>query len=81
MNNNFSISISISCNISEGCGKSSKKDFKRFLEIALGSTNEVENLLIIAHKLDYINVEDFKKKEESIQEINKMLKALIKIQE
>jgi len=33
--------VSISCNISEGAGKSSNKDFNRFLNMALGSANEV----------------------------------------
>ncbi len=49
--------VSITCNISEGSGKSSNKDFNRFLEMALGSSNEVENLLIISYKLNYLNKE------------------------
>lgn len=73
--------VSISCNISEGCGKSTKKDFKRFLEIGLGSTNELENLVIVANRLGYLKNQDFVDIEEKIQEINRMLKALIKIQE
>ena len=70
--------VSISCNISEGCGKSSKKDFKRFLEIALGSANEVENLLIISEKLEYISKSEFESLDERITEINKMLVGLIR---
>lgn len=72
--------VSISCNISEGCGKTSKKDFQRFLEMSLGSANELENLLIVANKLNYIKEIDFVILEVKIQEINKMLKALIKVQ-
>ncbi len=35
-------SISIPTNIAEGCGKFTRKDFGNFLQIALGSANEVE---------------------------------------
>jgi four helix bundle protein len=34
-------SVSIACNIAEGSAKSSKKDFKRILEISLGSAFEL----------------------------------------
>ena len=70
--------VSISCNISEGSGKSSKKDFNRFLEMAYGSANEVENLLIIANEVEYINEEESLVYIEDVQEIRKMLSGLIK---
>lgn len=44
-------SVSISSNIAEGCSRSSEKDFKRFVEIALGSAFEVKRQLIISNKL------------------------------
>ena len=71
-------SVSISCNISEGCGKSSEKDFNRFLEMALGSANEVENLLIICEKLNYINQQIASVKSLQIQEIRRMIIGLTK---
>jgi len=40
-------SISISSNIAEGCSRSPEKDFARFIEIALGTAFEVENILIV----------------------------------
>lgn len=70
--------VSISSNISEGCGKTSEKDFNRFLEMALGSAYEVENLLIICKELEYISLEVSINKSEQIQEIIKMLIGLIK---
>lgn len=70
--------ISISCNISEGAGKSSNKDFKRFLDIALGSTNEVENLIIICNRLSYIEEESSSLVINNIQEIRKMIIGLKK---
>lgn len=48
---------SIPTNISEGCGRNSDKEFNHFLNIALGSANETEYLLILSRDLQYINNE------------------------
>ena len=45
--------LSIPLNIAEGYGRKSKEDFKRFLKISLGSSNEVEALLEITKELEY----------------------------
>ena len=50
---------SIGYNISEGSGRNSDKEFANFINIALGSSNEAENQLILARDLDYINENDF----------------------
>ena len=42
---------SIPSNIAEGCGKSSDRDFKRYLEISLGSSYELETHLILASEI------------------------------
>lgn len=47
--------MSIAENIAEGASRRSSTDFYRFLEIALGSANEVECHLIVARDLDYIS--------------------------
>lgn len=47
--------VSIASNIAEGASRRSETDFHRFLEIALGSTNEVECHLIIAYDLGYVD--------------------------
>ena len=47
--------VSIPSNIAEGASRNSEKDFARFLEIALGSTFELETQLIIASKRKYIS--------------------------
>ena len=45
-------SASISCNIGEDYGRSSKLDKRRFYRIALGSTRECRTLLILAEHED-----------------------------
>jgi four helix bundle protein len=48
--------ISYPSNIAEGAARSSKKEFIQFFYIALASLSEVETQLIIAEKLQYLNV-------------------------
>ena len=43
--------ISVPSNIAEGTGRSTRKDYKQFARIALGSVNELETQLIIAKNL------------------------------
>lgn len=44
--------ISIPSNIAEGFGRNSKKDFKRFLQISIGSVFEVQTQLEISKILN-----------------------------
>ena len=46
--------VSISCNIAEGTGKKTPRDFANFLYTSIGSAKEVENLLMFINKLGYI---------------------------
>ena len=46
--------VSIPSNIAEGSGRSSGKEFARFLEFSLGSAYELETQLIIAEKRNYL---------------------------
>ncbi|NND87788.1 MAG: four helix bundle protein [Flavobacteriaceae bacterium] len=52
-------SASIPTNISEGCGRDSDAEFRRFLTIALGSANEIEYLLILSNDLKYLDKQSF----------------------
>ena len=45
--------VSIASNIAEGSSRSSEKDCKRFLEIALGSSFEVETQVLIAQAANF----------------------------
>ena len=65
--------LSIPLNIAEGYGRKSKEDFKRFLKISLGSSNEVEALLEISHELGYIKTEEYKRLSKDNEAIGKMI--------
>lgn len=69
--------ISISSNIAEGSGRSTKPDFAKFLDISLGSCYEVESDLIIAADLSFISENALNIIIPKIQEIEKMLIGLI----
>jgi len=47
--------VSIPSNIAEGCSRNSEIEFKRFLEIALGSAFEIETQLLIISELKMID--------------------------
>jgi len=65
--------LSIPLNIAEGYGRQSKEEFKRFLKISLGSSNEVEALLEISKELSYITQEEYKTLSKENEEIGKMI--------
>ncbi len=70
--------VSVSANIAEGCGKSTKADFIRFLHIAYGSVKEVENYIILASRLNYLNAQQVEEATTRCQEVSKMLFSLIR---
>ena len=65
--------LSVPLNIAEGYGRQSKEDFKRFLKISLGSSNEVEALLDISMDLKYITEQEYEKLSKENNEIGKMI--------
>lgn len=70
-------SASIQTNIAEGCGRNSDKDFCRFLYISFGSANELEYQIVLSTDLSFLNLESSQKLLIQIEEIKKMLNALI----
>lgn len=70
-------SSSIPSNIVEGCGRGSNPDFLRFLYVALGSANELEYQLLLAHDLGYIADPLHIELSAGALEVKRMLSALI----
>lgn len=69
--------VSISSNIAEGCSRNSELEFKRYLEISMGSLFEVETQLIIAKELDFINIEELSNIFDLLKIEAKMMNSLI----
>lgn len=64
-------SISIPSNIAEGSSRTNKS-FSHFIDIALGSSFELETQLLIAFKRNYIIKEQLKQVGEKMEEFQKM---------
>lgn len=64
--------VSIPCNIAEGCGRYTSKDFANFLQIALGSTNETDYLMLLTKDLNYLSENNFVTFNEKINKIRAM---------
>jgi four helix bundle protein len=69
-------SVSISSNIAEGSGRSSNKDFVRFVEIAYGSVMEVVSQLQIAFRQSFVAAEARDELYASAEELARMLSGL-----
>jgi four helix bundle protein len=52
-------SVSIASNIAEGSGRSSDKDFCRFLDMAISSSFELETQVEISKEMNFLNEEDY----------------------
>ena len=70
--------VSIPSNIAEGFRRQHNKEYKQFLNIALGSCAELETQVIIARRLKYINESQEENLVNLITYICKMTVNLIK---
>ncbi|PIB37002.1 four helix bundle protein [Reichenbachiella sp. 5M10] len=66
-------SVSVPSNIAEGTSRKSNVDFKRFLQISLGSLFEMETQLYLSCELGFMASQDFKLFETRINELQKMI--------
>ncbi len=70
--------VSIPSNISEGAGRNTDGEFKNFLGIASGSSNELFTQLILSHKLGLVEESLVEPLVKDLIEVQKMNYSLIK---
>ncbi len=68
--------ISLPSNFAEGCSRSSEKDFKRFIEISIGSGFELKTQFIIASKLNFLKGNSSDKFVSLLDKLSKQLNSL-----
>jgi len=68
---------SIPTNIAEGCGRNSNLELSHFLNVALGSSNEIDYQILLTKDLGYISQEQYELLKNQIGEIKAMLITLI----
>ena len=68
---------SVPANIAEGCGRNGDAELARFLDIALGSANELDYHLLLAHDLGLIGSADHARLESKVREVNSMIAAFV----
>lgn len=69
--------VSIPSNIAEGCSRNSQIEYKRFLEIAMGSSFELETQLEIVNKIQLLNHEEYKSVLENLHKLQRQINSLI----
>lgn len=69
--------VSIPSNIAEGYGRNATGDYKRFLQMALGSLFELQTQLEIAKNLNYITIASFEPLLGQTNELERMMLSLI----
>lgn len=69
---------SAASNIVEGAGRSTSREFARFLDIARGSLGEVEYQLLLARDLGYVDGEPSEHLTEEVAAVGGMLTNLIR---
>lgn len=70
--------VSISSNIVEGCARQSQADYIRFLDIAYGSSRELEYQVTIAMRLGFFTNETAASLEQQSTETSKVLAGLLR---
>jgi four helix bundle protein len=69
--------VSVPSNIAEGCSRTSEIEYKRFLEIAIGSLFELETQLVIIQELNIVSGDEIPQILELINTEQKMINNLI----
>lgn len=70
--------VSIPSNIAEGCGRESTKELNYFLNVAIGSSCELETQLYLAFDLEFMKLPEMENLAKDIIKIRKMIIAFQK---
>jgi four helix bundle protein len=70
--------VSATSNLAEGFSRGTLKDKSKFYLIGLGSLTELQNQLVIARDLHYLDVEKFRIIADKSVTVNKLINGLIK---
>ena len=69
--------VSISSNIAEGASRRTENDFARFLDIALGSSFELETQLIITKEIGFKTQDELDTQLKTLSTLQKQINTLI----
>ena len=69
--------VSVSLNIAEGSSRKSDKDFRRFLEYSLGSCYEIETVIILCERRNFMSQERIEKLNEMLIPLEKQITSFI----
>jgi len=72
--------ISIPSNIAEGAARQTRKEFVNYLHMAQGSLSEMDTLLELAKRLEFLPLEDWNTLDNDMERMDKMLSGLIRHQ-
>ncbi len=69
---------SIPANIAEGCGRNGDAELARFMDISMGSANELEYHLLLARDLGYLSQAKWSELAELTVEVKRMVASFLK---
>ena len=72
--------ISIPSNIAEGAARQTRKEFVNYLHMAQGSLSEMDTLLELAKRLEFLPLEDWNTLDNDMERMDKMLSGLTRHQ-
>jgi four helix bundle protein len=64
--------VSAGANIAEGSAKRGAREFRRYLDISIGSLSELANLLHLARRLEYLTAEEWRHLDELRAQASKL---------
>ena len=70
--------VSVPANIAEGAGRRTPGEFMHFIGIARGSLAELETLLLVAHRLDYLDEPTYRAVQTDLLELGRMATGLLR---